>query len=574
VRCLICPGSRSVTLDGLPAEKVEGDICDESFSLSDAMAGCDGVFHCAAITDLWADAERVWKVNLEGTRRVLDACLAVPIKRLVFVSSASCFEPGPISAPGGETGAFPEAYRGTPYMESKYRATELVRQYASTRGLDAVIVAPTFLLGPYDSRPSGGELVRQFIQRPMAFTAPGGRSFACAPDVARAMLSAMEKGRTGQTYILGGHNLCYRDFFSRVARIAGVRAPKRTLPGSVIRLAGTMASLFGSVVGKRPKLNRSVARFSLLGAYYSSAKATDELGARQSPVETGIEDSIRSLSTYGHLQMDGGYFKGKVALVTGGSRGVGFATARALALRGAKVVIAARGETRLGEAKDHIERLGGKVVAIAGDVANLADAERMVQDAIDHFGRLDVVINNAGLSMRGQFAELCPEVCRQVTATNFIGCLNVSQASIGHLIDSKGQLVFISSIAGLFGLPGASVYCATKKALTGLAESLRIELIPKGVHVGVVYLGFTEHDPEKRIITADGSLAPPGRPAHHSQAQAAALIVKLLKKRKRQLIMTSAGVAGWLAYRLSPAFVERAILRAQASEWRIFKRFS
>ncbi|MBN1343604.1 MAG: SDR family NAD(P)-dependent oxidoreductase [Phycisphaerae bacterium] len=574
VRCLILPGSRSATLDGLPVEKVEGDVCDEGFSLSDAMAGCDGVFHCAAITDLWADADLVWKVNFEGTRRVLNACLAASIKRLVFVSSASCFEPGPICAPGDETGAFPAAYRGTPYVESKHRATELVREYANARGLDAVIVAPTFLLGPYDARPSGGELVRQFIRRPMAFVPPGGRSFAYAPDVARAMLSAMDKGRTGQTYILGGHNLCYRDFFSQVAKIAGLRSPRRTLPGSAVLLAGTMASFFGHIVRKRPKLNRSVARFSLLGAYYSSTKATDELGASQSPIETGTEDSIRSLSMYRHLRLEGGYFDGKVALVTGGSRGVGFATARALALAGAKVVITARGETRLQEAKDRIERLGGAVVAVAGDVASAPDAERMIRSAVDHFGRLDIVINNAGLSMRGQFAELCPEVCRQVTATNLIGCLNVSQASIGHLIDSKGQLVFISSIAGLFGLPGASVYCATKKALTGLAESLRIELIPKGVHVGVVYLGFTEHDPEKRIIMADGSLEPPGRPAHHSQAHAAALIVRLLRKRKRQLIMTPAGVAGWLAYRLSPTFVERAILRAQAAEWGVFKRFS
>jgi dihydroflavonol-4-reductase len=574
VRCLICPGSHSCTLDGLAVEEVAGDLCDEGFSLRDAMAGCDVVFHCAAITDLWADGEVVWKVNVEGTRRILDACLAVPIRRVVFVGSASCFAPGPISAPGDESGAFPEAYRGTAYAESKHRAMELVREYVCVRGLDAVIVAPTFLLGPYDSRPSGGELLRQFIRRPMPFVPPGGRSFAYAPDVARAMVSAMEKGKPGQIYILGGHNLCYRDFFSRVARIAGLPSPRGTLPGPVIRLAGAMASFFGGIVGMRPRFNRSVARMSLLGAYYSSGKATDQLGMSQGPVEAGIEDSIRSLIAYGHLQLDGDYFKNKVALVTGGSRGVGFATARALALRGAKVVITARGNARLQEAKNRIERLGGAAVAVAGNVADLADAGRMVQAAVDHFGRLDIVINNAGISMRGHFAELCPEVLRQVAATNLIGCLNVSRAAVGHLIGSKGQLVFISSIAGLFGLPGASVYCATKKALTGLAESLRLELIPKGVHVGVVYLGYTEHDPEKRIILADGSLAPPGRPAHHSQAHAAALIVRLLKKRKRQLIMTPAGVAGWLAYRLSPGFVERAILRAQAEEWEIYKRFS
>ena len=90
-----------------------------------------------------------------------------------------------------------------------------------------------------------------------------------------------------------------------------------------------------------------------------------------------------------------------------------------------------------------------------------------------------------------------------------------------HIIEAKGSVVFISSIAGLFGLPGASIYCATKKALTGLAESMRIELAGTGVHVGVVYLGFTEHDPEKRILSKDGTPVLPDRPAHNSQASAA-----------------------------------------------------
>jgi len=126
----------------------------------------------------------------------------------------------------------------------------------------------------------------------------------------------------------------------------------------------------------------------------------------------------------------------------------------------------------------------------------------------------------------------------------------------------------------LFGLPGASIYCATKKALTGLAESMRIELIPEGVHVGVVYLGFTEHDPQKRIIAADGSLVPPDRPAHHTQDYAAGLIIKMIEKRKKQLIMTPSGVLAWLMYRLSPTIVEKAILWAQSSQLGIFKRFS
>ena len=268
------------------------------------------------------------------------------------------------------------------------------------------------------------------------------------------------------------------------------------------------------------------------------------------------------------------HFQDQVALVTGGSRGVGFATAKLLVEKGARVVITARGERRLMESRAKLAAEGGQVAAVTGDVGDWDDAERLVEAAIENFGRLDILVNNAGVSMRGHFADLSREVCDTVAQVNLMGCIYLSHLAIPHIIRNRGQIVFISSIAGLFGLPGASIYCATKKALTGLAESLRIELIPKGVNVGVVYLGFTEHDPEKRILAEDGSLVPPDRPAHHTQAHAASLIVRMLEQRKKQLIMTPAGKAGWLVYRLSPALVEKAVLWAQASKLGIFKRFS
>lgn len=267
-------------------------------------------------------------------------------------------------------------------------------------------------------------------------------------------------------------------------------------------------------------------------------------------------------------------FKDKVALISGGSRGVGFALASQLVDQGARVVITARGKERLESSRAKLQEKGGEVEVVAGDIGNWKDAERMVKKAVDCFGRLDILVNNAGVSMRGDFAELSGKVCSQVIATNLTGAVNLTRIAMDPLIEAKGNIVFISSIAGLFGLPGASVYCASKMALTGLCESLRLELIPKGVHVGIVYLGFTEHDPEKRILAANGDPVLPDRPAHHTQAQAADRIVRMLRKRKKQLIMTPIGNFGWLAYRLSPRLVERAVLWAQASKLGLYKRFS
>ena len=268
------------------------------------------------------------------------------------------------------------------------------------------------------------------------------------------------------------------------------------------------------------------------------------------------------------------YFQDKVALVTGASRGVGFAMAREFMERGARVVITARGEKRLEDSKKKLVEMGGEVVSVTGDVGVWEDAERMVQAAVDNFGRLDILINNAGTSMRGKLEELSPEVCERVVMTNLNGSIYVSRAAIDELIKARGNLVFISSLVGMFGVPTASIYCASKGALTGFCESLRGELIPSGVHAGVVYLGFTEHDPEKRILAADGSMVPVDRPAHHTQSFAASQILKMVEKRKRQLVMTPMGKLMWLAYRVSPSLVEKAILWGQSRQLGIYNRFS
>lgn len=268
------------------------------------------------------------------------------------------------------------------------------------------------------------------------------------------------------------------------------------------------------------------------------------------------------------------FFQNKVALISGASRGVGFALAKELVQRGAKVVITARGEKRLLDSERKLRELGGAVVSVAGDVSRWEDCERMVKSGLDSFGKLDILVNNAGVSMRGKFAELSYEVCRQVAETNLMGSIYLSRLAIPHLLKSKGSLVFISSIAGLFGLPGASIYCASKGGLKGLTESLRLELLPQGVHIGIVYLGYTEHDPEKRILLADGTPVPPDRPAHHSQEFAARLILSLIEKKKRQLIMTPIGKVGAYLYRFFPGLVERVILMAQAGNWSIYQRFS
>jgi len=302
VRVLVQPGSKSPTLKGLPVELIAGDLLAPDDTLKNAAKGCDAVFHCAAITNLWAPAELVFKVNVEGTRKVLDICVAEKVRKLVFVGSASAYQFGSKEKPGDERGPFPKEYKGIPYMESKHQAMGLVREYVSEKGLDAVIAVPTFMLGKYDYAPSSGELIRQYISRKMIISSPGGRNFSYAGDVAKAMVFALSRGQKGESYILAGENLSYFEFFSKVAKIAGVSPPKIHLPGALVLLSGLGGSLYGKLSGKPVPLNLTMARLACMHTYYSADKARKGLGMPSTPVDRAIEESIQSLKEYGHLK--------------------------------------------------------------------------------------------------------------------------------------------------------------------------------------------------------------------------------------------------------------------------------
>jgi dihydroflavonol-4-reductase len=301
VRALIQPGSRSPTLDGLDLERVNGDLLDQGDGLRGALLGCEAVYHCAAVTNQWADAGLTWKVNYEATARLAEACQEAGVSRLIYVGSASSFQFGPRERPGDESGPFPPAYRGVAYMESKHKAAELVREKVRQGRLDAVIVAPTFLLGPYDFGPSSGELIRQFVVRKLRFVSPGGRNFVYAGDAAKAMAAALTRGRPGETYLLAGENLTYLEFFTLVARESGLAPPFLVLPGPAVLAGGLAGSFYEKATGRRGLINYRLARMSLLGTYYTAGKAVRELGMPQTPAGEAIAVAVRGLREYGHI---------------------------------------------------------------------------------------------------------------------------------------------------------------------------------------------------------------------------------------------------------------------------------
>ena len=196
----------------------------------------------------------------------------------------------------------------------------------------------------------------------------------------------------------------------------------------------------------------------------------------------------------------------KVAVITGSSQGIGKAIAIALAQKGVRVVLNGRNPDKLAQAKLELFELGFEVLAVKADVGKYEDCEYLVEQAMDSYGKIDILINNAGIAMEGSIEDTSPKVFENVFHTNILGVLFPTKAAMAYLKESKGSIVFTGSIAGYMGLPNYSAYSASKMSLTALVQSLKIELAGSGVHVGLNYVGFVENDADKTYYDSKGDL--------------------------------------------------------------------
>jgi len=183
--------------------------------------------------------------------------------------------------------------------------------------------------------------------------------------------------------------------------------------------------------------------------------------------------------------------KDKVIIITGASSGIGKALACECAGRGARLVLAARNIDKLNEVGEELKKKGADLLLVQTDVSVEEQCKNLINQAIGKYGRIDILINNAGISMRATFEELDLNVIRRLMDTNFWGTVYCSKYAMPALLESKGSLIGVSSVAGFRGLPGRSGYSASKFAMQGLMEVIRTETLKKGLHVLVVCPGFT-----------------------------------------------------------------------------------
>jgi NAD(P)-dependent dehydrogenase (short-subunit alcohol dehydrogenase family) len=235
----------------------------------------------------------------------------------------------------------------------------------------------------------------------------------------------------------------------------------------------------------------------------------------------------------------------KIALITGGSSGIGRTMALRLAGHGCQVVVAARNRTALEEVAQETAKLGAKALAVPTDVTQPEDCRRAVEATVAQFGRLDILLCSAGLSMRTYFENSDLAAMEQVVRVNFLGTLYATYFALPHVKKSKGSLVAMSSLTGLRGIPSYSLYGATKFAVQGLYESLRLELRRDGVHVGVVSPGFVDTPLRDRVLGPGGKVwpDPPSPPFRVWPVEKCVdrIIRLIVKRRSRALLPAFAG---------------------------------
>jgi dihydroflavonol-4-reductase len=301
VQVLVQAGRHVSTLDGLDIQKVEGDLLNYD-SLLKAAQGAEAIYHLAASTSIWPSRDPfVRKVNVEGTVNMLKVAKALNVKRFIHCGTANTFSFGDRENPGVEDTPYTGAHYGLTYMDSKMEAHHKVME-AVKEGLPALVVNPTFMIGPYDSTPSTGAMIMGVASGKVKGYAPGGRNFIYVKDAAIGMANALEKGRIGESYIIGHENLNYKEAFTRFAKVFDIPPPQRAAPGWLLKTVGFVLQTVGKITGKKPLLTYPMAKISCDEHFFTAAKAVKELDLPQTPIEIGVKESIDWLT-------ENGYFK-------------------------------------------------------------------------------------------------------------------------------------------------------------------------------------------------------------------------------------------------------------------------
>lgn len=285
----------------LDAERVQGDLRDPA-SFEKALAGCDALFHVAADYRLWVrDPEQMYRANVEGTRSLLQVAQKQGVRRIVYTSSVATMGFGSNGTLANEDSPVSLADMIGHYKRSKFMAEQVAFE-AARSGTDVVVVNPTTPIGERDVKPTPtGRIVVDFLKRKFPAYVETGLNLVDATACARGHVLALEKGRAGQRYILGGENLTLKQILDRLAAITGLPSPRMKLPYVFALAAGVVdETVTGRILGKEPRATIDAVRMGKKMMFVSSGKAERELGWKTVPVDAALRRSVEWFRANGY----------------------------------------------------------------------------------------------------------------------------------------------------------------------------------------------------------------------------------------------------------------------------------
>ncbi|MFD1470214.1 NAD-dependent epimerase/dehydratase family protein [Hymenobacter caeli] len=307
VRALVRPGRPSSPalppLQALPVEVCEMDLSQPApkAELADAIGGCGAIIHAAAVAQVNpARSRAVRDTNLGGTEQALRLARKAGVERLVYVGTANVFGFGSKARPGDETRPYAGRRYGLDYMDSKRAAADRVLAAVGREQLPAVLVHPTFMLGPGDARPTSGALLLALRAGRLPGYPLGGKNYVHVQDVAVATVNALTQGRVGESYILGNENLSYREAFALMAELLGVGPPRWPVLPPLANCYGVLCDLKARLTGRPGPVNAAMAAVANDGHYFTAQKARAELALPQTPITQAVAEARDWFITHGY----------------------------------------------------------------------------------------------------------------------------------------------------------------------------------------------------------------------------------------------------------------------------------
>jgi dihydroflavonol-4-reductase len=289
VRGMLRKNANMRSLEGISFEMFHGQITDKT-DVERAVEGCEAVIHVAADTSqCFSNASPLRKANVEATRLLVEASKRSRVERFIFISTGNTIDFGTKENPGHEGNPLGKLFQKSGYALSKLEAEKLILAEVKNSNLNAVIVNPTFMIGPYDAKPSSGRIFQMMYPNKVVFIPKGGKNFTHVKDAAAAICNALNLGKPGERYLLAGENLSYLEFLKIV------RAEKKTIPVLIPKWllfsVGALGSLLRSL-GIHSELSINNARILNSNDYYTGAKAVRELNMPQTPISNAVSEAI------------------------------------------------------------------------------------------------------------------------------------------------------------------------------------------------------------------------------------------------------------------------------------------